>query len=435
MCVVIHSDGHMTIKMLYEQIWPGIRDGKLDILECYDLVFRWHGEQPLTKLYILSPQGPSEDSPDDSFTLLRDAATGQCDWIFREKKSFPTVPPRLDLAFVGPAQQPTVKFQTICLEPSIRKASWIDSLRMDSKLALTAFEATRTTLAEVSFGDVTVRKYDPSAPSETTYYVRLAFRPAIHHLTPAPIPFGPVGCKALFHIQPCVVYGPCQALRHLGLALERLTAIPSLGNDARKARDRIFAEVFERNGTSTRIEDHRVSLVIPSNFLIVNATVLGDCSPLVLETPQQDVLPRSCAAGAKHHPHTDPLTLAREVYGYLKHTATNESDAKTKEMISSALSCRSHNNISHVVEALRNLRFVRTAQDRENLFVVTDPPLQDDQLFMRLVRGSEELDLRHRDNEIRNHFYGELAVPGKPNEISRFQYPGFSIFYDLAFCT
>ncbi len=42
MCLIVHADANLTIKMLYEQLWPQVVDGKLQFLECYDIVFRSH---------------------------------------------------------------------------------------------------------------------------------------------------------------------------------------------------------------------------------------------------------------------------------------------------------------------------------------------------------------------------------------------------------
>ncbi|MGA2068057.1 MAG: hypothetical protein ABSG86_24010 [Thermoguttaceae bacterium] len=428
----------MTIKMLYEQIWPRLVGNDLDILECYDIVFRWHGDKPLQKLYILSPHQPSKDNPIGLFNFLKPIATKECDWIFRDQdKGFPTDPPTRQLPFVGPADQPTVEFQVTSLDPVIQKVTWTDSMSADPD-ALTAFRATHATLAEVAFGTIPVTKYNPQAPGKTTYHLRLAFRPTVRHLTPSPIPFGPVHGKPFLKFRPCAVFAPSQVLGELRLKLEQLAV--DWGEHARCAIEQLFNEIFEKDGTSTRIEDHRVSIVIPPHILLLNPTVLGECSPMMLELPKclaGSLLPRSCIAGAKHHPHTDPLTLAREVYGYLKHTAINDADAKTKEMISSALSCRSHENVSHVVEVLCSLGFLKPAEGKLNHFLVVKaentPLLGDDELFMRKVRGDEEINLGRFDTQLRDRLYGKLEVPWGPEKYARFRFPGFSVFYDLAF--
>ena len=74
---------------------------------------------------------------------------------------------------------------------------------------------------------------------------------------------------------------------------------------------------------------------------------------------------RNCVAGARYYPHSDAMTLPREVYRYLRETATNIRDAKTKESISAALSCHSHSNVSHVVEALKALGYVAEPDDHK----------------------------------------------------------------------
>lgn len=436
MCLVLHSDGHMTIKMLYEQIWPKLSNGRPEFVECYDIVFRWHSDTAFEKLYILSPH--QEGAGNGVFTLVPDAALSHCDWVFVKKEPTPNKSDQLKLGFVGPIEQPLLEFDVTCLGPELRQSMWYDEPSIGTR-AQAAFQGTGMTLSEVHFKSQTpVRKYDPRDPAGTTYYFRLAFQPVIQHLTEEAIPFSPGDREALFFVQPCAIMSPWWVLKKLGTDLDRLGAETRFGKAANRAKSGILDGIFARQRTSTRVEDHRISLVTSPNFLVLNSSVRGECTPLVIE-PRELGKPagliRSCAAGANYHPHSDPLTLAREVYRYLRETAVNAADAKTKEAISSALACHSHYNVSHVVEALKALDLVKNASEKENYYMINSPALQDEKLFLQRVYGMDEVDLGTRDQEIRNRLYGEIDVPTRPREVSRFQYEGFSIFYDLAFCT
>ena len=70
MCISVHSDGHLTVKVFYEQIWPRVVDGDLEFLECYDLILRSHSPNEIKKLLPLSPHVPTTG---DTFELRDDA--------------------------------------------------------------------------------------------------------------------------------------------------------------------------------------------------------------------------------------------------------------------------------------------------------------------------------------------------------------------------
>lgn len=440
MCLILHGDGHVTVKLLYEQIWPRVSGSELEFLECYDIILRSHAENPLDRLYVLSPHQPTAGSV---FQLTHDDKLSHCDWVFEKKNFRGTENHRV--GFVGRMGEDPPEYNVTRLRPEMREPSWWLPHQESDPGVISAFLGTGMTMAEVRFGDGRViERFDPRRESETTYWLRLAFEPKIVHLTDSPIPFGASGASPLFRVQPCAALCPHQVLEQLSWQLEHLATQRGFREAAPKAREAIFGGVFRKPGTSMRVEEHRISLVTDHRFLVMNTTVEGDCFLLGPELSRATPLPdgclvRSCYSGAAYYPQSDPLGLAGEVIRYLGETAYYEADAKTKETVSSALSSTSHGNISHIIEALATLGLLHRDKKRQNYFFINQEQYEDGKRLYTRAPALNELILGNRDREIRDLLYGVLPVPGeiltKREARSRFRHMGFCIFFDLAYCT
>jgi len=431
MCLVFHSNGHLTIKVLWEQIWLTVRDETLEILECYDLVFRFHGPATSTdRLQILSPHRPQQG---EVFALS--GGLTSFDWAFTATPLDPGRG-RFRIDFAGPPYEAPLEFEVTRLYPRLRQTDWLAGAPPnDTGAAL--FWGTEMTLAEILFDDgATIGKFDPDRAGETTYWLRLAFAPRVNHLTPQPIEFGPPGKPLFFHVQPCFVLSPNQVLNLLESKLNFLAEnVPYFRAGVLRAKTEIFANIFAARSTSTCVEDHRISLLTGSESLILNTSIDGECgfvgvNAVGLTPPIR--LTRTWFHGAKYYLYSDPITLVRAVYKYLRNFARTAGDAKSKEAISSALSCGSHENVSHVTDALEKWGFIKCPRD--GFYCIVEPPLEDDQLFLKRVEGADELDLKSRGQEFRDDLYGELSVHPAAIPPSRFRPRGFRLFFDLAFC-
>jgi hypothetical protein len=85
MCLIIHAHGHITVKVLLEQLWPMFDQNKsLTFLHRYDFIIRSHSEKPLDRLYILSaqwaPKGKTLSLEQPSSRMIR-----LTDWIITEE--------------------------------------------------------------------------------------------------------------------------------------------------------------------------------------------------------------------------------------------------------------------------------------------------------------------------------------------------------------
>jgi hypothetical protein len=430
MCLILHSDGHLTVKMMYEQIWPRVDErGALAVLECYDFVLRSHTPEEISSLHILSPQ--TLVAKGDRFDVLPNDVCEEYNWIFQMLAHDRKDHNKARIQFAAPFGEPPLLYGVTQLRPSIRKAAWLRT----ANDRMIAFQSTGMTMAEVALEDgPKIKKFDPEHPDETTYWLRLAFEPKIQHLTETPIAFAPRK-QSVLSVQPCSILCPQQVLYHLSsqLKLMETDSRTVLGKGAKVAQEEVFDKVFEKPKTSARIEEHRISLATGPEFLVLNTSIEGDCgfvSVQLLKNADRK-LTRTWFTGAKYYPLSDPLTTASIVYTYLKHWAHNEAGAKSKEAVSAALSSHSHENISHVVEALVTLGFVKAVG--QGLYYVHGAPLPENELFLQEVRGSAEIDLKRRDREIRDILYGPLPVPDRGGDLSRFRRKGFRIFNDLGF--
>ena len=422
MCLILHANGHLTVKVLLEQIWPMVRNGQVQFLECYDFIFRSHSPEPLDRLYILSPQSAGDTQ---IFVLQKDSETTYCDWPL----GITTSPDQPKVCVLRIPSLSAEDYGVTRLYPQIDKPTWLKSVTPASA----TFTITQMTMSKLTFKDQCIRQFDKSKPNETTYWLRLAYFPKIIHRMPKPTIFGPLNGPATLNIWPCEVLSPSEVLRHLENQLDVLSELHPDG--ARGAYDAALMNGFCSPATSTRVEDHRISFVTDRHFMLFNTVVEGPCGFLGAQqiTPKEPRLVRTWFNGAKYYPANDALSMTRLVYKYLRESALNEKDAKTKEAISSAIAPDSHSNVSHIVEALRKLDYVQEVTDRKGWYFIKPPLLDDGQLFLANPTGAEEYDFGKRDGVIRNALYGELPLPDRNTGTTRFEMKGVRLHCDLAF--
>lgn len=300
MCLLIHADGHINVKMLHEQIWPRLENGRLKVVECYDVVFRCHSKKALDRLFVLSPHKID--------CLLLGAEYDECKWIFQDgvkrdqsRHGMPT------LRFYSFPNAPAMAFDVTELRPQFRLPSWLE----DNSDEAAVFRAMRMTLGEVLLdGAQKIECFDPNRSGETTYWLRLVFEPRILHLPAPPIPFDLPGKQGELRVQPCSIICPQQLLYDLEAKLLFAHSQHGYESGAKVLSRRLLAEVFCKPGTGTRVEEHRVSLVTGPGFLVLNTAVEGECgfmdtSPIGANDPLR--IARTWFTGSKYYPHTDPL--------------------------------------------------------------------------------------------------------------------------------
>jgi hypothetical protein len=428
MCLVLHGPGHITIKLMFEQIWPKIRDGKLVFLECYDFILRSHSSEPLRKLYVLSPHGAGEKTP--LFQLKNAVEIEHCNWAVEANPIGETGTWHVEFDGADP-------YEVTRLQPRIERTGWLIPQPNASQLqvkAQAAFVATGMTIAKLKFeNQQQILQYDPKNSGRTTYWLRLAYEPAVNHQT-APIEFGSVekSTRPLFQIQPCVVLNPSALLSQLGDDLSELTDNENLREGAILAKQEALERRFLCPGTSTRVEDQRINLVTTRDFMVCNTVAEGACSTLgVQDVPRSHALARKWFMGAKHYPTNDPLTLARAVSRYISEWALHYDGAKSKEAVTAALAPEQHPNISHVVEALRQLGLIAEAKG----YYYLNETMPDAGLINALA-GYGSLDEPAITKACRDLLYGSLPIPGRTaGDRSRFSPKGGRIHYDLVYRT
>jgi hypothetical protein len=270
-----------------------------------------------------------------------------------------------------------------------------------------------------------IEPFDHERSAETTYWLRLAFQPHVAHRVEKPIHF-----LNQFRIQPCEILSPSAVLADLE---EKLTAL-QLDNQwsahGKQGLETIVTNIFRKENTSTRIEEHRISIVTDEKFWVCNPHVEGSCGFLdVQSVPGQQPIARTWFAGANSYPASDPLTMTRSVYEYLRDWAPEPAHAKSMEQISAAVSPNNHNNVSHIVEVLCASK--RADRTGEGTFFFLSPVVP----FL-LRSGAEMHDASMADEGIalRNLLYGRMTVRNSQTTvISEFKFKGFRVTFDLAF--
>lgn len=430
MCLILHSRAHLTVKLLQEQIWPHFeRDGKsgalkLSFLECYDFIVRSHAKEAISHLFILSPHSPS--GKHGIFKLKRHEEITFCDWGVRGSGG----------ATGGPitVKAGELSYRVTRLSPKLSRPEGLQT----NFQAGTALGTTGMTVLIVTFeeGEL-VQPFDRNNPSATTYWIRLAFCPNVLHRPTEPMKFGqPGGCPALL-LRTCSIYSPNLVVERLDSELELLAAGGPTADGAKDARKMLLDDLFKSKRTSTRIEDHRITLVTSPDFLVMNMMAEGACTFMGIEhvaADEKSHIARTWLTGAAYDATNDALFMAKLVYRYLREWARNPKDAKTKEAITSAVAPNNHANVSHVVESLRGLGFLQEHSEWKGYYWIKEPMIEDGKLFLGDSGPQQELDLGARDGEIRAALYGSIpvAVEGR-TETSRFVQRGLKIHYDLAF--
>ena len=433
MCLVIHSEGHLNVKLLHEQIWPRRTNGDLTFLECYDMIIRSTTDAEITKLLVLSPHRFHKG--DDFFT--RDQDMDEFAWIFEKKDSLRGKDQYGLLLLSAPNEEP-LRFDVTRLHPTMTFPDWMGSKEND--LAVGSLQGTGMTLAEVRFGKgESIQKFREDDRASTTYWLRLVLEPTIQHLTYRPIEFKIPEQRELFRWRPCQILCPRQVVSHLHRQLKYVHASSTTKSHKEASRDAArfaLTEGLQKANPSTRIEVHRVSVLTQDDCLVLDTNVEGWCGFHGAGRTEPDqpssLLHRTWHSGASDYPNTDPAALMAVIYEYLAYAATTFETAKSKEHISAAISSPSHPNVCHVVEAMCKLGLLLHKRDK---FWIEQPKIEGEKLFIgRHARGEggEEI-LGNRDNEAKGYLYGALPVPGQEGRESRFEYKGFRIHLDLAF--
>ena len=427
MCLIVHSDGHLTIKVLYEQIWPQVVNGDVKIKECYDLVVRSTSDAEFDSLLMLSPQRAPQGA--GVFQLLQDQP--ELSWILKDNEPVSAHADRRKISFVSPANEPPSEFEVTPLWPVLEPVDWIAAAPANDR-AVGAFAGTNMTLGKILFADGgKIRRFDPKDPGGTTYWIRLVYEPEVQHLTVDPIGFGAPGDEPIFRVRPCCILCPQQVINWLSASLEFLANTRVFPEDAaRTTSTKVLRDGFWKPGTSSRIEDHRISVVTGDDCIVFNTNVEGDCGFLTAGNADEhkvgSPLTRTWYSGSRHYPQSDPLTMLQLIYAYLKQWATVGTDAKTKEQISAAHAFQSHANVSFVVEGMLKLGLIKCLP--EGRYYV-ESPLDG----AKLCPDNDERILGNRDSEARTYLYGELPITAASSPPSRFKYKGFRVFFDMAF--
>jgi hypothetical protein len=422
--------------LLFEQVWAVVARGESDkephlsFLECYDIILRNYSEREIEYLNILSPQSTSSAEP-GCFKLIDDSLVPQCRWN-RVVKS-PTDPSdrTQTVRFHG-----TNRFVVTPLRPRLSLHPWMQCEPGSTHdFAVTVFRATNRTLASLSFeDDAKIAQFDPEHPEQTTYWIRFAYRPQVVHRVSRPLRFG------CYLVQPCEILSPGEVLADLDSRLTFLADDCELREPADEAREAVLHRIFSSHKASLRVEDHRISVITEGNIQLHNPIVEGPCSVLGIQqlktrtntADREPAVIRSWLLGAANYPLEDPLHMARAVYRHL--VQYGGPYGKTKEELSAAVAFQSHANVSHVVEALVQLKFVERVPNAEKCFRL-DKEMPPTHPLLALEPNSQDWqEMGYLFLPFLDALYGKLPVPGRPpSDASSFTPKSVRIHFELAY--
>jgi hypothetical protein len=426
MCLVVHSKQHLDIIYAHEQIWPRMTKDGLVLQECYDMIVRSHSEQPVTKLYVLSPYQVVMDADKVHTKVVDDQDYHKFNWIFPNPVRGDEVPEfggtryRLHCEAGGSASRQelgVIRLRTVAqaIPEQGDVSSWLG-----------AFRGSGYTLLEISFDkQAKILKFDAAHPEDTTYWVRLALESRSFSGQVASDFPGSEG--SLFKVQPHVVWSRQQVLQNLARNL--VIMLPTtLRAESDRAIKEVVEGIFRAPDSSTRIQLQWVSIVTGPRVLVLNPSILGNGAFVsVEEVPQQYSGPndryfaRRYVFGSVLDPKSDPLSLARMVFEYIKQYASHPDSAKSKEEVTTACNSSQHDNISLIVNILTELEYVAEASANK--------------LHLRLPRGKFESSLDDAVATcVRSRLY-ETDANSLTSSLNgpKFDYGGFRIDFDLAF--
>lgn len=366
MCVVLHSDGHIDVLFLFEQMWPvvvqasgkpGHSSNKLDYHLCFDIIFRVRNAGGLDKLSLLVPYSVPV-ARDGTVTLIPPEEHRQFEWVYRKevrrrdgvanlyfRNSLDDAKDMLAGYFSVKEVRPIIKMHECVMH-------WMADMSCTAELG--AFVGLGVSVVELQAPDGKFASFDAADPEHTTYWIRFAVKSGVggNNGKPVVVPFG----EMKVNVFPCLVWGSEKVLDDLDEKLGWL-ANTTVGGAAR-TRSELVEGIFRCPNSSTRVLEYWVAIVSSGNLLLSNTTYTGRCQFCSVEQVGDGELGRVFFSGARSNPVSDPLSVAEAVYRYLGRFALNPTDAKDKESITSAIGGTNHGNVSHIVDVLARLQFI-----------------------------------------------------------------------------
>jgi len=429
MCMKIHANGHLCIKLLYEQNLPQIDGDTIKFRECYDIIFRNFSKHPMTCLDVLTPHLGFKNA--SSKPLIKYPECEFFDWIFLQKTQGADGIIHLEFPSTLSGGLP-LGYDVTWLDPVIRDPECFAK----SPNTKAIFTGTDMTLVQLRFRkDRVIETYDPNREAETTYWLRLCYEPEMNQYVASPLQFGK-GSKNIFRIQPCIGLGPQAILDSLDIKLNALKTSKKFESFIPGARSDLWENLFTKDNTSTIIQDYRINVITTEKFIFLNPHVDGPCGYVGLDPiPNTNTIARTWLAGSNNYLETSPLEIARQISSYIFEWAYNKEDAKSKEHIASAISSEIYSNACHVTEALSQEGIIRESDKAGFYYAVEHID------FARILSDPDTLDksfadyeqIRDRYLSLLNRFSSCLSVSKKPTKLSVFKPKDFRIQYELVY--
>lgn len=205
MSLVLCGDGHLDVLVLYEQHFPYLKEGRVELEICYDIIVRSHSRWPLSHICILSQYAAADHrGKKPVFGLFDFVEQSYFDKAFLKCRRAVPGEPYYDLSFPSASlDSDSSHFLVNRLRPTIQNPPWM--LERGNERPAALLWATGLTLAEVRFADnQQILPYDPHNPAKTTYWLRLGMRPVCDE-TPTTV-FGSLS-NPLFTIRYCTIIG------------------------------------------------------------------------------------------------------------------------------------------------------------------------------------------------------------------------------------
>lgn len=442
MCIVIHGDAHLEIKLLYEQNRPLMNNGVIEFTECYDIILRNFSNHPIESLCILSPHSNPGHDPTETghqkyvYPLMHYPDISFFDWIFLKKESLSEANGTYRLHIPSPSiDEGDMIFEVTSLVPQIKIPTWMEPKTQRDRIVKTLFKGTDMMCATIEFEDNhAIEPYDAKRPVETTFWIRLCYAPKTAFPVEPAIQLR-ISDKEKYHVQPCAGYGPRTILARLKARINVLKT-SKYSEFVPTALEALFDDLFEKPGTSTLIEDYRINVISTEDILVINPIIEGPFAFAGLESVSEgsNEMARTWTTGSSFYPATNPLVLANRIYDYINEWAYNpEPEAKTKQQLAAAIAPESYDNICHITDVLESKGFI--LQPHPGYY----SSIQEEKINQRsieLLRPDQYDDqsgyIRESHMDLLDNITGKHNKYGQ-SKISSFKPKGFRVHYELLY--
>ena len=367
MCLACFSNGPVTIEFLLEQVVPVSVPGEgPQFHECYDVLIKNRSDHEMTHLTFVSPQRLVDyNGPQPRTFDLIDTSDGRFDWPYHWSLRTGESEVEFQLPSVGKTiggRFGKLEIASLQVHDSLIRDA--ESRAVADRLGFTVFDTIfKTPLKPYREND-----------RNTIYHLRLAFSPvAINNQIPVKkIQPGLPVLKVDAAIQTSEIIGPSVLLGNVQNRIRRVLndlSIENLHPAARRIESEIVSGGYRDSNNTTRIIDHRVSVITGSKFCMFDTHQDALVGFWKVQNASSDttqpVHAHTWTTGARYFPMFDPLSLTLRIKDYFRVYGLGEANSRTVEDVIASLQAAARpQNVEIVALVLASMGFLNRSGAR-----------------------------------------------------------------------